>query len=69
MKKIKELFGKYPVAANSSSYFAATFVGTGSVATMFSRPIEEAIFMSVIMAVTGGVVGWVKAVDKDNESE
>lgn len=69
MKKIKGLFGKYPVTANSSSYFAATFVGTGAVATMFSRPIEEALFMSVIMAVTGGVVGLVKTVDKDNESE
>ena len=69
MKKIKELFGKYPVTANSSSYFAATFVGTGAVATAFNRPIEEAIFMSVIMAVTGGVIGWVKTVDKDGESE
>lgn len=69
MKKIKELVGKYPVTASSSSYFAATFVGTGTVATMFNRPIEEAIFMSVIMAVTGGVVGWVKTVDKTNESE
>lgn len=69
MKKIKELFGKYPVTANCTSYFTATFVGTGAVATVFSRPIEEAIFISVITAFTGGVVGWVKAVDKDNESE
>lgn len=69
MKKIKGLFGKYPVTANSSSYFVATFVGTGAVATVFNRPIQEAIFISVIMAVTGGVVGWVKAIDKDNESE
>ncbi len=69
MNKIKALFGKYPVTANIFSYFTATFVGTGAVATAFNRPIEEAIFISVIMALTGAVVGWVKVVDKDGESE
>ena len=69
MRQIKGLFGKYPITANCSSYFAATFIGTGAVATMFSRPLEEAIFVSVITAITGGVVGWVKTVDKDGESE
>lgn len=69
MKKIKALFGKYPVIANSSTGFILTFVGTGAVATVFNRHIGEAIFISVIMAVTGGVIGCVKAIDKDNESE
>ena len=69
MEKLKGLFGKYPIIANTSSYFAATFVGTGTIATLFGRSFGEVIFMSAIMAVTGGVIGLVKVVDKDNESE
>ncbi len=69
MNKLKQLTGKYPVITTASSYFTATFAGTGSVAWMFDRPIEQAIFISAVMGITFGIVGAVKVLDKDNESE
>lgn len=67
--EIKELMGRYPITISISSYFALTFIGTGSVAFMFDRPLSEAAFISILTALTGAVVGWVKAIDNDTESE
>lgn len=69
MKRIKQLCGKYPVTTTVSSYFTATFAGTGSVALIFERSITEALFISAIMGITFGIVGAVKVLDKDGESE
>lgn len=69
MKKIRELWEKYPITATATSYFTATFVGTGSVAVFFERSITEALLISAIMGITFGIVGAVKVLDKDNESE
>ena len=69
MDKLREFCGKYPITTKVSSYFTATFAGTGSVAWMFERPIEQAIFISAVMGITFGIVGAVKVLDKDSESE